>query len=206
LRVTVPRMGVDLFVAALVAAYRAACPDVTLEISVDDRVVDLAAEGIDAGIRLGELVERDMIAVRLTPEFRWFVVGSRAYFARHGRPQTPEALSAHACIGYRYPTSGAMYRWEFARRGRAFSVGVEGPLVVNDGALTIALAVRGLGLTYIADWIVAEQMKTGQLEPVLESFAPRSPGLFLYFLNRAQTQPKLRAFIDVAKAVMARAA
>ena len=204
LRLTVPRIAVDLFAGALVKAYRTACPEVTLEISVNDRVVDLAAEGFDAGIRLGESIERDMIAVKLTPNFRWLVVGAPSYFTRNGRPETPEALGSHACIGYRYPTSGVIYRWEFARGGREFSVGVDGPLVVDDGVFAVELAVRGLGLTYNADWILDFHLKARRLVPVLEDFAVQSPGFYLYFLNRAQTQPKLRAFIDIARQVVGR--
>jgi DNA-binding transcriptional LysR family regulator len=204
LRLTLPRIAVDLFAGALVKAYCAACPDVTLDVSVDDHVVDLAAEGFDAGIRIGEAVERDMIAVKLTPDFRWLVVGAPSYFARHGRPETPEALRNHACIRYRFPTSGTIYRWEFARQGRAFSVGVDGPLIVDDGALGVELAVRGLGLTYSADWILDFHLRRRRLIPVLEDFAVTSAGFYLYFVNRAQTQPKLRAFIDIARQVVGR--
>jgi DNA-binding transcriptional LysR family regulator len=204
LRLTLPRIAVDLFASALVKAYCAACPEVKLEISINDHVVDLAAEGYDAGIRLGEAIERDMIAVKLTPAFRWLVVGAPTYFARNGRPDTPEALSAHACIRYRFPTSGTIYRWEFAREGREFTVGVDGPLIVDDGAFAIELALRGLGLIYNADWILGDHLKAQRLVPVLEPYSVESPGLYLYFLNRAQTQPKLRAFIDIARQVVGR--
>lgn len=204
LRLTVPRIALDMVVAPVLAAYREACPEVRVEIAVDDTAIDLAAGGFDAGIRIGELIERDMIAVRLTPAFRWIVVGSPAYFARNGRPATPEALAEHALIGYRFPGSGALYRWEFVRAKREFTVAAHGPIAVNDGGLAIDCALRGLGLTYTADRIAAPHLNAGRLEAVLTAFAPESPGFHLYFPNRAQAQPKLRAFIDVARRVLPR--
>jgi DNA-binding transcriptional LysR family regulator len=204
LRLTVPRIALDLVVAPVLAAFHKAYPEVTVEVAVDDTAVDLAAQGFDAGIRIGEMIERDMIAVKLTRPFRWIVVGSPAYFARHGRPATPEALAGQACIAYRFPGSGALYRWEFVRAGRDFTVAAHGPIIVNDGGLAVDCALRGLGLSYNADLVVAPHLEAGRLEAVLKPFAPESPGFHLYFPNRAQAQPKLRAFIDVARRVLAR--
>lgn len=202
LRLTVPRMAVPLVVEPVVAALRRSHPRIAVEIAVDDATVDVTARGYDAGIRIGEYVERDMVAVRLTRDIAWSVVGSPAYLDARGRPQRPEDLTGHDAIRYRFPTSGALYRWEFERDGRALTVDPPGSLIVNDGDLLFAFARAGLGLAYVADIAVAAELASGTLEPVLQPFLPRSPGLFLYFPRRAQDQPKLRAFIDVARAVL----
>ena len=170
--------------------------------TVDDATVDVTARGYDAGIRIGEYVERDMVAVRLTRDIAWSVVGSPAYLDARGRPERPEELTGHEAIRYRFPASGVLYRWEFERNGRALTVDPPGSLIVNDGGLLFAFARAGLGLSYVADIAVAAELASGQLEQVLQAFLPRTPGLFLYFPRRAQDQPKLRAFIDVARAVL----
>ena len=202
LRLTVPRMAVPLVVEPVVAALRRSHPRVAVEIAVDDATVDLTARGYDAGIRIGEYVELDMVAVRLTRDIAWSVVGSPAYLDARGRPERPEDLTRHEAIRYRFPASGAIYRWEFERDGRALTVDPPGSLIVNDGGLLSAFARAGLGLSYVADIAVAAELASGQLEQVLQPFLPRTPGLFLYFPRRAQDQPKLRAFIDVARAVL----
>jgi DNA-binding transcriptional LysR family regulator len=202
LRLTVPRMAVPLVVEPVVAALRRSHPRVAVEIAVDDATVDLTARGYDAGIRIGEYVELDMAAVRLTRDIAWSVVGSPAYLDARGRPERPEDLTRHEAIRYRFPASGAIYRWEFEREGRALTVDPPGSLIVNDGGLLSSFARAGLGLSYIADIAVAAELASGQLEQVLQPFLPRTPGLFLYFPRRAQDQPKLRAFIDVARAVL----
>lgn len=202
LRLTVPRMAVPLVVEPVVMALRHSHPRIAVEIAVDDATVDVTARGYDAGIRIGEYVERDMVAVRLTREIAWSVVGSPAYLDARGRPERPEDLTRHEAIRYRFPASGAIYRWEFERDGRALTVDPPGSLIVNDGDLLFAFARAGLGLSYVADIAVAGELASGQLEQVLQPFLPRTPGLFLYFPRRAQDQPKLRAFIDVARAVL----
>lgn len=202
LRLTVPRMAVPLVVEPVVAALRRSHPRIAVEIAVDDATVDVTARGYDAGIRIGEYVERDMVAVRLTRDIAWSVVGSPAYLAARGRPERPEELTGHEAIRYRFPTSGVLYRWEFEREGRALTVDPPGSLIVNDGDLLLAFARAGLGLSYVADIAVAAELASGELEQVLQPFLPRTPGLFLYFPRRAQDQPKLRAFIDVARAVL----
>jgi DNA-binding transcriptional LysR family regulator len=184
----------------VLADFRRAFPDVAVDVDVNDAVVDLTANNLDAGVRIGEMVERDMIAVRLTPDLRWSVLGAPAYFAARGRPRTPEELVRHECIRYRFLTAGSIYRWEFVRGGREFSVDVPGGVTVNDGALMMSFALQGMGLIYTADLFAARQLAAGQLETALAEFLPTSPGLFLYFPARTQTQPKLRAFIDLITA------
>ena len=198
LRLTAPRLSGSLLMEPLIALYRQAYPQVTLDISLDDATVDLMAGGFDAGIRLGESIEKDMIAVRLTPDLQWSVVGSPAYFAKAGRPARPEELTRHECIGFRFSTSGSAHRWEFRREGRDFTVGVEGGVIVNDRRLLVAAARSGTGLAYACDLEIAEELADGRLERVLQAFVPLSSALYLYFPSRSQSQPKLRAFIDLA--------
>jgi DNA-binding transcriptional LysR family regulator len=202
LRLSVPRIALDLVVLAVVPEFRQAYPDVRVEIDVDDASVDLTAGRFDAGIRIGEFIERDMIAVRITSDFRWSVLGAPSYFAARGRPRSPQDLIRHECIRYRFPTARVVYRWEFLRKGREYSLDPPGGVVVNDHMIMIALARRGLGLAYTADLIAARELASGELEPVLASYLPTRPGLFLYFPAKNQAQPKLRAFIDVIKRVL----
>ena len=204
LRLSVPRVALPLVIEPALPDFRRAYPDVAVDIDVNDAAVDLTASNLDAGIRIGEQVERDMIAVRLTPDLRWSVLGSPAYFAARGRPRTPEELTRHECIRYRFLTAGSIYRWEFVRGGREFSVDVPGGVTLNDGDLMMACALKGMGLIYTADLFAARELAAGQLESVLEEFLPATPGLFLYFPARTQTQPKLRAFIDMLTAASKR--
>jgi len=197
LRISVPRMVVTLIIDPVLPEFRRAYPDVNVEIDVSDANVDLTADGFDAGIRIGESIERDMIAVRISSDIHWSILGAPAYFARRGRPRTPEELMNHECIRYRFPSARTIYRWEFERDGREFSLDPPGAVIVNDGDLLISLAKRGMGLAYTADLAVVREIAAGELEPVLSSFLPVTPGMFLYFPARTQTQPKLRAFIDV---------
>jgi len=202
LRLTVPRVAVALIVEPAVAALRRNHPRIAVEVAVDDAMVDLAGRGYDAGIRIGEYVERDMVAVRLTRDIRWAVVGSPAYLAARGRPEHPDDLMRHEAIRYRFPASGAIYRWEFEREGRSLSVDPPGGLIVNDGGLLPSFACAGLGLAYVPDLAVEADLEAGRLVRVLEPFLPTTPGFHLYFPRRAQSQPKLRAFIDTARAVL----
>jgi DNA-binding transcriptional LysR family regulator len=202
LRLTVPRMAIPLLLTPLLPRFRQAYPDVSVEVSIDDAAVDITEHGFDAGMRIGEAVERDMIAVRLTPDITWAVVGSPSYFVRHGWPSTPEELTHHEAIRYRYPGSGTIYRWEFERDGSDFSVDAPGALTVNDFQMLMEMAEAGTGLAYLPDLSVRDAVTSGRLERVLEPYLPRSPGLFIYFPAKAQTQPKLRAFLDLATKVM----
>lgn len=199
LRLTMSRTAMMLIVEPFVPEFCRAYPDITLELSLDEGVVNLASGLYDAGIRLGEIIEKDMVAVKLTPELRWSVVGSSAYFQRAGRPQKPEDLTKHEAIIYRFVTSGQRHRWEFNRRGREFLVDMAGRIVVNERASLLTFARQGLGLAYAADVEVAEDLATGRLESVLRDYIRPTSGLHLYFPARAQVQPKLRAFIDMLK-------
>lgn len=202
LRLSVPRIALDLVILPVLAGFRRAHPDVRVEIDVNEASVDLAADGFDAGIRIGRFIARDMVAVRLTGDFNWCVLGSPTYFAAHGRPRKPEDLIAHACIGYRYPTAKSVYRWQFHEGKRTSSVDTADGIIVNDHLTMVALARVGAGLVYTADLVARHELARGELQPVLQSFCRPSRGLYLYFPRRSQMQPKLRAFIDYTVAAL----
>jgi DNA-binding transcriptional LysR family regulator len=203
LRVTVPEIVLDWLVAPMQAEFLRRWPDVTLDIDVTGGLVDLVAGGYDCGIRLGERLARDMVAVPLGGQVRSVVVASPGYLDKHGRPQHPRDLQAHACVRNRYISSGGIYRWEFAQRGRWFDVDVNGPLIVNDPALAIRAALDGLGLTHTLEPAVREHLKAGRLETVLDTWLPPYDGFYLYYPSRFQVPPKLRAFIDFLRERMA---
>lgn len=198
LRLSVPRIALGLVLWDLVPAFRAAYPDITVDLDVNDASVDLTAEQFDAGIRMGEYIQRDMVAVRLTPDFRAVVVGSPGYFSSRGRPASPKDLTAHECIRYRFPTARTVYRWEFVKGSRAYSVEPPGGVTVNDHLSMIELACRGNGLAYTLDLLARRELAAERLEEVLVRHLPTTSGLFLYFPAKSQGQPKLRAFIDFA--------
>lgn len=198
LRLTMPRALGALAIEPLTLHYRRVCPEVALDISLDDGAVDLVAGGFDAGIRLGQAVALDMVAVRLTPDLPWSVVGSPAYFARAGRPASPEDLVRHETLRYRFLASGRLHHWEFHRNEQAFQVETSGKIVVNDTTLIRSFACAGMGLALLPDMETVADIDDGRLERVLQAFVRPTSGLFLYFPMRTQHQPKLRAFIDTA--------
>ncbi|WMT89301.1 LysR family transcriptional regulator [Pelagibacterium sp. H642] len=199
LRLTVPRAVVGPVIEPVLAQFCAAHPEVEIEIVADLGFVDIVEAGFDAGIRLAESLDADMIGVRLTPPFRFCVVANPDYLEIHGTPKRPEDLASHRAIGFRQHSSGAIYRWEFNEGGREFDMAVPGQVIVNDEALVVSLALKGLGLSYVAEPIVAPHIAAGRLVPVLDPFWPESPGIFLYYPSRAQTLPKLRAFVEHMK-------
>jgi DNA-binding transcriptional LysR family regulator len=199
LRLNVPRVAVATVIAPLLPAFRAAYPDIVVEIFTEDRFANIIEGGFDAGVRLGELVERDMVSVRLTPSDRLCVVGAPAYFARHGMPAHPRDLAAHACINFRQSSRGGLYRWEFVEEGEDFDVGVDGGLIVNDTDMKLRAAIDGLGLAYELHAVARPFIEAGLLVEALAPYSTDTPGFYLYFPARAQVLPKLRAFIDFVK-------
>jgi DNA-binding transcriptional LysR family regulator len=198
LRLTVPRAVVPVLLQPLIASFCRAYPEVEVEIAASEKLVDLAAEGFDAGIRLGQLVDADMVAVRLTPPFRLLIVGSPAYLARHGRPRRPGDLRQQACLRLRR-SNGALASWSLSDKGRDVEIAVAGPLIAHDVPTVLGAAIDGVGLAQVPEPVAAAATKAGKLVPVLEEFAPLSPGMFLYYPGRRQVLPKLRAFIDHVK-------
>src|SRR5262249_53661182 len=201
LRLSVPRIAISLVIEPLLPELRKAYPQIEIDLDVDDTSVDLTAKKFDAGIRVGGLIARDMIAVPVTPGAQWLVLGSPAYLDTAGRPRTPADLGRHECIRYRFPTARSLQRWEFVRRTRAQLIDPPGSVIVNDTQTLIALARRGMGLIYTGDLVVHDDLATGALEAVLRNFTPVTPGLYLYFPARSREQPKLRALLTVLRRV-----
>ncbi|MFP2926813.1 LysR family transcriptional regulator [Pyxidicoccus sp. 3LG] len=199
LRLTVPHFAVPLVLEPVLPPFFQAHPHVRAEVSVDNRIVDIVAEGLDAGMRLMESVERDMVQVRLTPPFRFLVLAAPAYVERRGQPSRPEDLTKHDCIGWRSPTTKLTYHWELERGRRELRVPVKGPLLTDSAQLGISMAVAGLGLAYLSELEAGPWLRSGALQPVLEDWAPTVPGLFLYYPHRARASAPLRAFIDMAR-------
>ena len=197
LRLSVPRAVVPILLERHIASFCQAYPEVEVEIAASEELVDLAAEGFDAGVRLGQFIAADMVAVRLTPPVRFIIVASPAYLARSDRPKRPDDLRHHACVRLR--RSSALARWSLNDGGRAIEVAVSGPLIANDFPTMLGAALEGVGLAQVPEPIAAGAVAAGKLAIVLESFAPTAPGVFLYYPGHRQIQPKLGAFIDHVK-------
>ena len=195
LRLAAPRSVVPLLLQPVLASFAEAYPEVVVEIVASEELVDLAKDGFDAGIRLGEFIAADMTIVRLTPSLRYAIVASPVYLARHGRPEVPEDLRDHACVRMRR-SSGALAPWRVEDGGQSLELALNGPLVVNDFPTMLGAALGGVGLAQVPEPIALEDVVAGRLEEVLAAYASRTPGVFLYHSGRRQVLPKLRAFID----------
>jgi len=174
-------------------------PDIKVEIVVDNGLTDIVAERYDAGVRLGEQVDKDMIAVRIGPEMRMAVVGAPSYFARHPRPLTPQDLTAHACINLRLPTYGGFYAWEFEKDGRELRVRVDGPLAFNISRMALNAARRGAGLAFLLEDHVREEIADGRLIRVLSDWCPPFSGYHLYYPSRRQLSPAFAVLMDALR-------
>ncbi len=205
LRLNAPRAAAELVLAPLVSRFLERHPGMRVEVVADDAFVDIVAEGFDAGVRLTEAIERDMVQVRLTDPFRFVVVASPAYLARHPAPARPEDLLRHDCITFRSQTTGALYAWELERGRRSYRVAVRGRVVTNDHLVSVSLATQGMGLAYAFEPAVKEQLQKGILQIVLEPYAVTVPGYFLYYPTRAQRSDPLRLFAEAAKELSLRA-
>jgi DNA-binding transcriptional LysR family regulator len=198
LRLTVPRAVVPVLLEPLLVSFARAYPEIELEIDANRELVDIAAEGFDAGIRLGQFVAADMVAVRLSPPFPMIVVGSPDYLEQRKQPERIEDLRDHACLRLRR-SGGAIAPWTFLSGNKAIEAVVSGPFIANDIPTLLGAAVQGLGLAQVPTPIAARQIAEGKLVAVLETYAPMAPGVFLYYPGRRQMPPKLRAFIDHVK-------
>jgi len=176
--------------------FLAAHPYVQLDLAVSGAIPDIVSGGYDAGVELGEVIDRDMIAVPVTGKMRLAVVGSPSYFARHPIPQHPRELTEHVCINWHATPDAPAYRWEFTEDGRDFSVAVENRVLCNDGAVNLRFARAGLGIAMLYEEQVADDVARGSLVSVLEEFLPSFAGCYLYYPNRRHTSPPLRAFVD----------
>ena len=198
LRLTAPRVVVPILLKPLILSFCQAYPEVEVEIAASADLLDIAAEGFDAGIRLGQFIAADMIAVRLTPSLPLTVVGSPDYLRQRQQPEFIDDLRRHACLRMRR-SNGSIAPWHFVNHNETVEVVVSGPLIANDMPTVLGVALEGMGLAQVPEPIAASAVKAGKLVPVLEAFAPMTPGVFLYYPGSRQMVPKLRAFIDHVK-------
>ena len=198
LRLAAPRAVVPILLEPLIASFCPAYTDVEVEIATGAELVDIAAEGFDAGIRLGQFIQADMIAVQLTPSLPLAVVGSPDYLYRRGRPERIDDLRHQACIRMRR-SNGSIAPWSFVSGNEPVDVMVSGPFIANDMPTVLGAAVEGLGLAQVPGPVASSAVKAGKLIGVLDRFAPMMPGVYLYYPSRHQMLPKLRAFIDHVK-------
>lgn len=199
IRLTATKHAVSSAVMPVLPTFLAEYPDVQLQMIVDDSFIDIVAEKIDAGIRFGDIVEKDMIAVRIGPDVRLAVVGAPSYFARYGYPQSPRELSAHRCINYRHLRTPGFFGWEFVEDGRPFQVRVEGPLTFSNSELLIEAALAGHGLAFVYENEIAAHVEAGRLKRTLDEWCPSFPGYYLYHPSRRQVPPALAALISALK-------
>jgi DNA-binding transcriptional LysR family regulator len=174
-------------------------PEIRVEIVIDYGLTDIVAERFDAGVRTGEMVAKDMVAVRIGPDMRSAVVGAPAYFARRARPKTPQDLTTHACINLRLPTHGGLYAWEFEKAGREIRARVEGQLVFNGTAPMLAAALAGFGLAYVPEDLAQPHLAKGRLKRVLEDWCPPYPGYHLYYPSRRQSSAAFALLVDALR-------
>ena len=190
------RSVADMFLTAFLRPFHDMYPDIVLDVTLDDEVVDVVAGGYDAAIRIGEVIERDMVAIKLGPELRQIAVASPDYLERRGTPRHPRELVSHACIGWRWPGHETPYKWEFLEDGKWFEVAVEGPLITNTKEFTVQAALEGLGIAFATEHFTAAHIAAGRLVPLLEQWSAPFPGFYLCYPSQRQMAPPLRAFID----------
>ncbi len=198
-RITASRSAARMVVAPVLPAFIKTYPEIVVEILIDPALTNIVAQRFDAGIRLGESLEKDVVAVPVTGKLRMAVVGSPQYFASHPAPSTPHDLRQHRCINFRLPTAGTLYKWEFEQRQHKMEMGVDGPLVFDDEGMVIDAALAGMGLAYVIEEQVASLLRAGALARVLGDWCPPFPGFFLYYPGRRQLSPALATFIDAIR-------
>jgi len=206
LRLNVSRVAASMVLTPILAELARRHPELVVEVASDEALVDIVAAGFDAGVRLGEMIAEDMVAVRLGAPCKAVLVAAPAYLRKHGAPRSISDLAAHNCINYRLLSSGGMYAWELLDRGREVAVRVKGSVIVNDACYAAELALAGVGIAYLFEPLVRAHLRQRKLTRLLPSTAIEEPGLFLYYPRRASMTPKLRAFVDVARELARRPA
>ena len=204
LRITATRQGYEAVIRPVLSDFCANYPDATVEVIIDYALRDLVSGRFDAGIRLGEKLEQDMVAFPVGAALRMAVVASPAYLSRHRTPATPEDLQHHRCINYRMESAGGLYSWEFENSGRKLKVALSGPLTFNEPDLMLQAAVDGLGVAYVLEHEAAPHLETGSLVRVLDNWCPPFAGFFLYYPSRKQISPVLAAFLTLLRAQSSR--
>jgi DNA-binding transcriptional LysR family regulator len=198
-RITVDEHALASVLWPKLARFLPAYPDIRLELDVSYGLKDIVAERFDAGVRMGELVEKDMIALPIGPPMRMAAVGAPSYFARRPPPRRPQELAAHTCINLRLPIHGGLYAWEFERNRRAVNVRVDGQLVFNSIGPILAAAVDGFGIAYLPEGEVLPDLRAGRLVRVLEDWCPPFPGYHLYYPSRRQASPAFALVVEALR-------
>lgn len=200
LRLNLPRAAYRSFIQPTIKSFKEKYPDVTVELYFEDAKADVVGNGFDAGIRLSDIVAKDMVALKLFGPINFVIAGSPVYLKKFGKPQSPKDLLSHSCILTKLST-GTYDRWEFEHKGKDIQVHVKGSLIMNESGFQISAAIDGQGLIYTTEDSIRDEVKSGQLEIVLEKYKTSSPGYYLYYPRRSQVMPKLRAFIEHVKTV-----
>jgi DNA-binding transcriptional LysR family regulator len=205
LRLNVPRLALQIALTPVMAEMTRRHPDLSIELTIEERLVDIVAEGFDAGIRLGEMIAQDMVAIRLTPPFNAILVAAPGYLKAKGEPRSLLDLAHHNCIGFRLPTAGGLYAWELTGGdGSRVAIRMGGTVVLSEPHYGVDLALADVGIAYVFEPLVCEAVCTGRLRQLLPEASLEQPGLFLYFPRGAAAAPKLRALIDTARDVLSR--
>ena len=199
IRITATEYAADTILWPKLAKLLPKYPDINVEIIIEQGLTDIAAEGYDAGVRLGEQVAKDMIAVRIGPDMRMAVVGARSYFAKRSPPKKPQELIGHNCINLRVPTRGGLYAWEFEKGKRRLKVHVEGQLVFNGTAQMLSAALAGFGLAYVPEDMAEPRLAKGRLKRVLEDWCPPFSGYHLYYPSRRQLTPPFALLVEALR-------
>lgn len=202
-RLTAPRVATEILIAPRLAEFRTRYPEIVLDISVEDKIVDLAKHGFDAGVRQGELLAQDMIATRISPERRFVTVASRSYIGKHGVPHSPIDLQKHECIRIKRPTTEINRPWVFVEKGHALEISVSGHLIVNDANLALTAALDGVGIATLAEDHVRPYLQSGRLLEVLEDYAWLRDGFFLYYSTRRNMSASLQILISFLREPLA---
>ncbi|MBE1506812.1 LysR family transcriptional regulator [Rhizobium viscosum] len=193
------RAAADLYLTPILRDFSDTYPQVVLDVTLDDAVVNIVAEGYDVAIRLGEVIDKDLIAVKLGPDLRQTVVASPDYLARHGTPAHPRDLLAHRCIAWRWPGQKTPYKWEFMENGKWFEVAIDGPLISNMKDFGVQAAVDGVGVAFASQQLIAPHIAEGRLVALLEPWSAPFPGYYLCYPAQRQMAPPLRAVIDTIR-------
>ncbi len=196
LRINAARISIAMVLQPLISAFLKAYPDIRIELTHDEGYVDIVEKGYDAGVRMGESVQKDMIAVPLGDPLEVVVVGSPDYLKRHRAPKHPSDLARHNCVRFRFSTGGGIYKWEFTVDGRTVEYEIDGSLTITDTLFSLDAALEGVGLAYSFDKLALPHVKARRLTRVLADFSPTFPGFYLYYPSRRNQSPKMKAFVD----------
>ncbi|WP_374074462.1 LysR substrate-binding domain-containing protein [Bdellovibrio bacteriovorus] len=199
LRLNMPRLIYPTYLAPLIVSFRKKYPEVSVELFFEDATSDVVESGFDAGIRLSDVLAKDMVAMKLMGPIRWVTAASPKYLNKAGRPKHPKDLLGFDCIVSRIAADRLYDRWEFENKGSDFQVQVKGSLILNDSVMTLKAAMDGLGIMYASEDAIKDKVESGKLEIILNQYAATSAGFYLYYPKRSQVLPKLRAFIDHLK-------